>query len=137
MSSSSSPIELTILSVKPQDSHVHHAASHVYVVKKIKIKIKKTFFTLSFNLVKVQDCCMLKFKEILGYISSYHPIPVRTGFYFIGRIRFLTSVAFFFFFTAMRVCNQTSKLYKKFYFYLPCILKHSTRVVILHFFLNC
>ena len=42
MSSSSSPIELTILSVKPQDSHVHHAASHVYVVKK-----KKTFFTLT------------------------------------------------------------------------------------------
>ena len=32
MSSSSSPIELTILSVKPQDSHVHHAASHVYAV---------------------------------------------------------------------------------------------------------
>ena len=54
MSSSSSPIELIILSVKPQDSHVqdqarhyicpseglfaylyvHHAASHVYVIKK-------------------------------------------------------------------------------------------------------
>ena len=104
MSSSSSPIELTILSVKPQDSHVHHAASHVYVEK----KKKKTFFTLSFNLVKVQDCCMLKFKEILGYISSYHPIPALIGFYFIGRIRFMISVAFFF--TAMRVCNQTSKL---------------------------
>ena len=64
MSSSSSPIELIILSIKPQDSHVHHAASHVYVVEKKKKKI----FTLSFNLVKVQDCCMLKFKEILGYI---------------------------------------------------------------------
>ena len=34
MSSSSSPIEQTILSVKLQDSHVHHAASHVYVEKK-------------------------------------------------------------------------------------------------------
>ena len=53
------------------------------------------FFTLSFNLV--QDCCLLKFKDILGYISAYHPIPALTGFYFIGRIRFLTSVAFFFF----------------------------------------
>ena len=40
MSSSSSPIELTILSVKPQDSHVHHAASHVYVLEK-KTKEKK------------------------------------------------------------------------------------------------
>ena len=107
MSSSSSPIELTILSVKPQDSHVHHAASHVYVLEKKqkqkkqnKRKMKKTFFfffTLSFNLVKVQDCCLLKFKDILGYISAYHPIPAPTGFYFIGRIRFLTSVAFFFF----------------------------------------
>ena len=38
MSRSSSPIELTILSVKPQDSHVQHAASHVYVVKKTKTK---------------------------------------------------------------------------------------------------
>ena len=52
MSSNSSPIELTILSVKPQDSHVqemlgivhskylhvHHAASHVYVKKKLKKK---------------------------------------------------------------------------------------------------
>ena len=66
MSSSSSPIELTILSVKPQDLHVHHSASHVYVEKK-KEK-KKAFFTLSFNLVKVQDCCMFRFKEILGYI---------------------------------------------------------------------
>ena len=93
MSSSSSPIELTILSVKPQDSHVHHAASHVYVVEK-----KNTFFALGFNLIKVQGCCMLKFKEILGYISSYHPIPALAGFYFISRIRFLTSVAFFFFF---------------------------------------
>ena len=70
MSSSSSPIELTILSVKPQDSHVHHAASHVYaVVKKKKKKKKNFFFILSFNLVKVQDCWMLKFKEILGYIT--------------------------------------------------------------------
>ena len=34
MSSSSSPIELTILSVKLQGSHVHHAASHVYAGKK-------------------------------------------------------------------------------------------------------
>ena len=52
MSSSSSPIELTILSVKPQDSHVHHAASHVYaVVKKKKKKKKKKnflFFYLKF-----------------------------------------------------------------------------------------
>ena len=78
MSSSSSPIELTILSVKLQDSDVHHAASHVYAVvkkkKKKKKKIKFFFFfffflILSFNLVKVQDCWMLKFKEILGYIS--------------------------------------------------------------------
>ena len=65
MSSSSSPIELAILSVKPQDSHVQHAASHVYAVVKKKI----LFFILSFNLVKVQDCWMLKFKEILWYIS--------------------------------------------------------------------
>ena len=56
MSSSSSPIELTILSVKPQDSHVHHAASQVYaVVKKKKKKKKHTkkkkflFSILSFN----------------------------------------------------------------------------------------
>ena len=70
MSSSSSPIELAILSVKPQDSHVQHAASHVYaVVKKKKKKKKFSFFILSFNLVKVQDCWMLKFKEILWYIS--------------------------------------------------------------------
>ena len=77
MSSSSSPIELAILGVKPQDSHVQHAASHVYaVVKKKKKKKKKkiykkkfTFFILSFNLVKVQDCWMLKFKEILWFIS--------------------------------------------------------------------
>ena len=77
MSSSSSPIELAILSVKPQDSHVQHAASHVYAVVKKKNKIKKKkkkkknsfFFILSFNLVKVQDCWMLKFKEILWYIS--------------------------------------------------------------------
>ena len=69
MSSSSSPIELTILSVKPQDSHVHHAASHVYAVVKKKKKKKISFFILSFNLVKVQDCWMLKFKEILGYIT--------------------------------------------------------------------
>ena len=41
---------------------------------------------------------MFRFKEILGYISSYHPIPALIGFYFIGRIRFMTSVAFFFFF---------------------------------------
>ena len=65
--------------------------------KKTKQK-KNAFFTLSFNLVKVQDCCMFRFKEILGYISSYHPIPALIGFYFIGRIRFMTSVAFFFFF---------------------------------------
>ena len=102
MSSSSSPIELTILSVKPQDSHVHHAASHVYVLEKKKKKKKKNeknfffFFASSFNLVKVQDCCLLKFKDIFGYISAYHPIPALTGFYFNGRIRFLTSVAFFF-----------------------------------------
>ena len=99
MSSSSSPIELTILSVKPQDSHVHHAASHVYVKKKEKKEKKKSkLFTLSFNLVKVQDCCMFKFIEILGYISSYHPIPALTGFYFIGRIRFLSCFFFFFFY---------------------------------------
>ncbi len=69
MSSSSSPIELTILSVKLQDSHVqdkvrrcayrskglfaylyvHHVASHVYVKKKSVLA-----FHLSFNLVKVQ-----------------------------------------------------------------------------------
>ena len=68
MSSSSSPIELMILCIKPQDSHVHHAASHVYVIKKKTKKKHKLFFTLSFKLVKVQDCCMLKFREILGYI---------------------------------------------------------------------
>ena len=68
MSSSSSPIELAILSVKPQDSHVQHAASHVYAVV-IKKKKFSFFFILSFNLVKVQDCWMLKFKEILWYIS--------------------------------------------------------------------
>ena len=68
MSSSSSPIELAILSVKPQDSHVQHAASHVYavVIKKKKKKKKKKilfFFILSFNLVKVQDCWMLKIQR--------------------------------------------------------------------------
>ena len=41
MSRSSSPIELTILSVKLQDSHVHHAASHMYAVVKKKKKKKK------------------------------------------------------------------------------------------------
>ena len=40
MSSSSSPIELAILSVKPQDSHVQHAASQVYAVVKKKKKKK-------------------------------------------------------------------------------------------------
>ena len=59
-------------------------------------KKEEAFFTLSFNLVKVQDCYMFRFKEILGYISSYHPIPALIGFYFIGRIQFMTSVAFFF-----------------------------------------
>ena len=44
MSSSSSPIELTILSVKQQDLHVHHAASHVYVLEKKKKKNEKNFF---------------------------------------------------------------------------------------------
>ena len=54
MSSSSSPIELAILSVKPQDSHVQHAASHVYAVVIIKKKKKKKkkkihfFFYLKF-----------------------------------------------------------------------------------------
>ena len=71
MSSSSSPIELTILSIQPQDSHVqdqvrhciwlskglfaylyvNHAASHVYIQK----KAGGGSFPLSFNLVKVQD----------------------------------------------------------------------------------
>ena len=27
---------------------------------------------------------MFRFKEILGYISSYHPIPALISFYFIG-----------------------------------------------------
>ena len=142
MSSSSSPIELTILSVKPQDSHVHHAASHVYVLekkkqKKNKRKMKKPsffFFTLSFNLVKVQDCCLLKFKDILGYISAYHLIPALTGFYFIGRIRFLTSVAFFFLIFNWECAIRLLSL-RKFYFCLPCILTHSTSVVIRHFIL--
>ena len=68
-----------------------------------KKKKKKNF--LPKVLVKVQDCCMFKFKEILGYISSYHPIPAQTGFYFIGRIRFLTWVAFFFsFFLLLGEC---------------------------------
>ena len=54
MSSSSSPIELAILIVKPQDSHVQHAASHVYAVvikkknKKKKKKKKILFFYLKF-----------------------------------------------------------------------------------------
>ena len=143
MSSSSSPIELTILSVKPQDSHVHHAASHVYVLEKKKKKKRKMkrktffFFTLSFNLVKVQDCCLSKFKDILGYISAYHPIPALTGFYFIGRIRFLTSVAFFFFFFLIFYWECAIRLLslRKFYFCLPCILTHSTSVVIHHFIL--
>ena len=50
MSSSSSPIELAILSVKPQDSHVQHAASHVYaviIIKKKKKKKKKKIIFLS------------------------------------------------------------------------------------------
>ena len=55
MSSSSSPIELTILSVKLQGLHIHHAASHVYVEKKKKEKKSAVLpFPLSFNLVKVQ-----------------------------------------------------------------------------------
>ena len=96
---------------------------------------KKTFFffTLSFNLVKVQDCCLLKFKDILGYISAYHPTPALTGFYFIGRIQFLTSVAFLKIFNwecAIRLLSL-----RKFYFCLPCILTHSTSVVIRHFIL--
>ena len=72
--------------------------THTYIMLLPMCTWKKKLFTLSFNLVKVQNCCMFKFKEILGYISSYHPIPALTGFYFIGRIRFLTWVAFFFFF---------------------------------------
>ena len=38
-------------------------------------------FTLSFNLVKVQDRRI--FKEILGYILSCHQIQALPGFYFI------------------------------------------------------
>ena len=69
MNSSSSPIELTILTVEPQDSYVqdlvghyvwpteglfvslyiHDAASQVHVEK------KTLSFPVSFNLVKVQD----------------------------------------------------------------------------------
>ena len=51
MSSTSSPIELTILSVEPQGSYVqdhlyvHHAASQVYVKKKVGLS-----FPVSFNL---------------------------------------------------------------------------------------
>ena len=67
MSSSSSPIELTILSVKPQDSHVQEklgiAHSHTFTSIMLlpmctctKKKEKKgPSFTLSFNFVKVQD----------------------------------------------------------------------------------
>ena len=60
MSSSSSPIELTILRVEPQDSYVqdhlyvHNAASHVYVEKKKK-RGGGLSFPVSFNLIKVQD----------------------------------------------------------------------------------
>ena len=68
MSSSSSPIELTILSVKPQDSHVQEKLGIVYshtftsimllpmcMCTKKKKEKKGPLFTLSFNLVKVQD----------------------------------------------------------------------------------
>ena len=54
MSSSSSLIELTILSVKLQGSQVHHAASHVYVKRKKQQKNALLPYYLSFNLVKVQ-----------------------------------------------------------------------------------
>ena len=46
MSSSSSPIELTILSVKLQGSHVHHATSHVVRGEK---KEKKRGSSFSFK----------------------------------------------------------------------------------------
>ena len=59
------------------------------------VREKKQLFTLSFDLVKVQDCCIFKFKEILAYILSYHPIQALTVFYFIGRIRFWLGLLFF------------------------------------------
>ena len=74
MSSSSSPIELTILSVKPRDSHVHHAASHVYAVVKKKKKKKFSFFILSFNLVKVQDCWIMLPHIWIRY-AKFHVFP--------------------------------------------------------------
>ena len=49
MSSSSSPIELTILSVKLQGSHVHHAASHVYVEKKIYTRMLRAIMNKSWQ----------------------------------------------------------------------------------------
>ena len=53
MSSSSSPIELSILSIKLQGSHVHHAASHVYVkTKQKKTKQKKTKQKTKQNITK-------------------------------------------------------------------------------------
>ena len=62
MSSSSSPIELTILSVKPQDSHVqeklgiaHSIISRPSCCFPYVREKKGPSFTLSFNLVKVQD----------------------------------------------------------------------------------
>ena len=69
MSSSSSPIELTILSAKPQDSQVMeklgiaHSNTFTSIMllpmcthkKKNKNKKLGPSFTLSFNLVKVQD----------------------------------------------------------------------------------
>ena len=58
-------IELTILSVKPQDSHVQEklgiAPSNTFMSNMLlpmctrKKKKKNPSFTLSFNLVKVQD----------------------------------------------------------------------------------
>ena len=72
--------------------------THTYIMLLPMCTWKKKIFTLSFNLVKVQDCCIFKFIEILGYILSYHPIQALTGFYFIGRIRFWLGLLFFFFF---------------------------------------
>ena len=67
----------------------------------------KPSFTLSFNLVKVQDWCI--FKEILGYILSCHPIQALTGFYyyyffFLVEVEFEFDLGcFVFLLTAMRV----------------------------------
>ena len=105
-------------------------------MKKQKKNEKNFFFflTLSFNLVKVQDCCQNSktFWGILQPIIRFRPWQV---FILLVEFDFWLRLLFFFFLIFNWECAIRLLSLRKFYFCLPCILTHSTSVVIRHFIL--